>query len=339
MGDEDAHGDTRPVFVSAEAVAQSVDLQRVIAALRRTYEAQPLASGGAGRVVARGTSGARVRALAAVLPDREILGAKIHVQPTAGGSRYLISLFSQVDGALLALLDGQAITELRTGATSALALDALAPEGPLEVAVLGSGTEARSHLRAIAALRPLRQVQVFSPTPERRRRFATEMEEELSVDITATVSAEDAVSRASTVVAAARSHGEVPIFDPAAVNDRTTVISVGSTLPEQRELDERLLARAALIVADEPIELLEKSGDCIAAAAAGIELAGKTHSLARLVQRALPEPIDHSAVNVFKSVGSALQDVTVAALILQLATAAGRATPLPINLSSKEKRG
>ncbi|HEX3803659.1 MAG TPA: ornithine cyclodeaminase family protein [Solirubrobacteraceae bacterium] len=339
MGDEDVRGVSGPVFVSAEAVTQSVDLPNVIAALRRTYEAQPPTSGGAGRTVARGTSGARVRALAAVLPDGEILGTKVHVQPTAAGSRYLISLFSQGDGALLALLDGQAITELRTGATSALALDALAPQGALDIAVLGSGTEARSHLRAIAALRPLHHVAVFSPTPERRELFAAEMAAELSVEISACSTAEEAVGRASTVLAAARSHGEVPIFKPDALNGATTVVSVGSTLPEQRELHESVLARAALIVADEPRELLEQSGDCIAAAAAGIELAGKAYSLAQLIQQALPVPIDHAGINVFKSVGSALQDVAVASLIFQTATAAGRFTPLPILLSSKEKRG
>ncbi len=326
----------QPVFVSARAASQVIDLAEATAALRSTYAAQP-PEAAAGRIVVRGPGGTRVRALVAALPDGEILGTKIHVQPGTGGSRFLISLFSQATGALLGLLDGRAITELRTGATSALALDMLAPAGALELAVLGSGREARSHLRSIAALRALRSVHVFSPTRERRERFASEMSAELSVEIVACDSAEAAVANGNAIVAAARSHGEVPIFHPDALADAATIVSVGSTVPEQRELDERVLERAALIVADEPRELLEQSGDCLAAASAGIELEAKTRSLAQLLQRTLP--IDHRAVNIFKSVGSALQDVAVAAVVLRGACAAGLATALPIDLSSKEQRG
>jgi alanine dehydrogenase len=328
-----------PVFVPVEAGTRSLETADVIAALRRTYEAQPADVQSAGRVVVRGVSGTRVRALAAVLPDGELLGTKVHVQLTSGDSRFLIALFSQANGDLLGILDGRAITELRTGATSALAVDLMAPAGELDLAILGSGREARSHLQAIAALRPLRRVHVFSPNKDRREGFAREMSDQLGVEIVACVSAEQAVGSAATIVAAARSHGEVPIFDPASLGDAATVVSVGSTVPSQRELDERVLGCAAIIVADEPHELLEQSGDCIAATRAGIELEHKTHSLAQLVQQTLPVPINHRGVNVFKSVGSALQDVTVAGVVLESAIAAGRGLPLPIKLSPKEQHG
>lgn len=328
-----------PVFVPAEAAIRSLEMADVIAALRRTYEAQPPDVRDSGRVVVRGATGTRVRALAAVLPDGELLGTKVHVQLTSGDSRFLITLFSQASGDLLGILDGRAITELRTGATSALALDLMAPTGALDLALLGSGREARSHLRAIAALRQLRRVYLFSPNEDHRELFAREMHEQLGVEIVACVSAEQAVSSAATIVAAARSRGEVPIFDPAALGDAATVVSVGSTVPHQRELDERVLERAAIIVADEPRELLEQSGDCIAAAQAGIELGHKTHSLAQLIQQRLPVPVNRLDVNVFKSVGSALQDVAVAGAVLGAAIAAGHGIPLPIELSPKEQHG
>ena len=236
-------------------------------------------------------------------------------------------------------MDGRAITQLRTGATSALALDAIAPAGALDLAVLGSGIEARAHLRAVAALRPLGSVRVFSTTAERRERFAAELSAELSTTITVCDSAEQAIADATAVVAAARSHGETPIFDPDALAKGTTIVSVGSTVPDQRELDARVLERAAVIIADEPSEVLEQSGDCIAAAMADIDLTGKTHSLAELLQGKLPQPIDHGAINVFKSVGSALQDVAVATIVLHRANAAGTSVPLDITLTPKEQRG
>jgi alanine dehydrogenase len=328
-----------PVFVSAEAVAASVDVAEAIAELRRVYLTRAATGRDAERVVARGSGGARIRALAAVLPTGDLMGAKLHVQPTGAGSSYLIALFSQTDGTLLGLVDGQAVTELRTGATSAVALDALAAPGPLRVAILGSGVEARSHLRAVAATRELEQVHVFSPTRERRERFAADLGEQLAVEVQCHDSADAAVCAGSTVIAAARSRGERPIFDPGSLNAGTVVVSIGSTLPEQRELDERVLERAALVIADEPSELLRQSGDCLAAAAAGIELAGKTFPLSALLQNALPTAVDHGALNLFKSVGSALQDVSVAGLILSRAIETGRCIPLEVNLSSKEKRG
>lgn len=342
-----------PVFVSAQAVAASVDLSDTIEVLRNTYESLPTGDGdlvhdrpparrqaprNAGRTVAGGANGARIRALAAVLPTDDTLGAKLHVQPVDGNSGFLIALFAQADGRLLGLMDGRAITQLRTGATSALALDAIAPAGTLDLAVLGSGTEARAHLRAVAALRPLSSIRVFSTTAERRERFAAELSAELSTTITVCDGAEQAITDATAVVAAARSHGETPIFDPDALAESTTIVSVGSTVPDQRELDERVLERAAVIIADEPTEVLEQSGDCIAAATAGIDLTGKTRSLAELLQGKLP-PIDHGAINVFKSVGSALQDVAVATMVLKQANAAGRSVPLDITLTPKEQRG
>ena len=86
---------------------------------------------------------------------------------------YLISLFDQGSAELVALLDGNSITGYRTAATSALAADLLAPPGPLTVSVLGSGFEAKKHVRALAAVRELKSVQVFSPRAESRERFAS----------------------------------------------------------------------------------------------------------------------------------------------------------------------
>ena len=110
MGDEELETGRQPVFVPADAVARSIDLPRVIAALHRVYSAQPLGLKNSGRTVARGAGGARVRALAAVLPEGAILGTKAHVQPALAGSRYLITLFSERDGSLLGMLDEGPVT-------------------------------------------------------------------------------------------------------------------------------------------------------------------------------------------------------------------------------------
>jgi alanine dehydrogenase len=328
-----------PVFISAQAVADTLDYKAAADAVRRVYELMPPGEGWAGRIVARG-DGARVRALAAVLPDRSLMGAKLHAQAADGNSSFLIALYSAQDGTLKGLIDGRAITQLRTGATSAVALEALAPPTRLKLAVLGSGAEAHAHLRALAAVRQPDEVYVYSPTPASREAFAATMQDELGIKINVSETAEDAVQACSALIAAARSRDEVPIFDPDALRPGTVVVSVGSTVPDQRELDHRVLERAALIVTDEPMEVLSQSGDCIVAQRAGIDLRSKTFALTQLLQGTLPTAIDDSAINVFKSVGSALQDLAVAKVVLQRASGSGgAAVPLPISLTPKERRG
>ena len=149
---------------------------------------------------------------------------------------YLISLFDQGSAELVALLDGNSITGYRTAATSALAADLLAPPGPLTVAVIGSGFEAKKHVRALAAVRELKSVQVFSPRAESRERFACELAD-LGTAIVPAESPEAAVAGTSLVICAARSYDETPILLGRWLEPGMTVVSIGSTVREQREVD------------------------------------------------------------------------------------------------------
>ena len=111
-----------------------------------------------------------------------------------------------------------------------------------------------------------------------------------------------------------------------------TVVSLGSTLPEQRELDEASMARAACIVADMPEEVLHDTGDAIAATKSGVDLEGKLVSLSdvvggRVVVRRHPDDIA-----IYKSVGSALQDIAVAEMLLARARQQGLGVELPASI-------
>ena len=323
-----------PLFIGHDAVRSALESGSAVAALRAVYALPHGSATSPPRTVAR-DGGARLRTLSAVLPSGDVMGAKILAQPTSAPSTYLIALFDQRAGKLIALLDAEAITAARTGATSALAVDEMTPEGPLRLGILGAGAEARSHVHAIASVRPLESVRVFSPTPASREAFAAEITQKLGVEAQALSSPREVVEASSTVVCAARSRGEVPVFDGSWLSEGTLVASVGSTLPEQRELDVTALERAKLIVADAPEEVLDGSGDCIAAVEAGFDLAAKTIALNELIRKAEGSDIDHTAINIFKSVGSAIQDLAVAKLVLDRATAHGDAEPLPIHLTPK----
>ena len=324
---------TQTAFLSAAAVDRALDISQAIDAIRDVYAAPPDPAAAPPRTVARG-EGARLRTLSAILPTSDLMGAKLLAQPRSGRPTYLVALFDQDDGRLVALLDAGAITAVRTAATSAVALDALTPPQPQLLGVLGSGHEAHAHVRAMVAIREIAHMGVYSPTPERRTAFARWAQDELGVPATACSTPRDAVDGATTMIAAARSTGELPVLDGAWLRDDATVASIGSTLPEQRELDVATLERACLVVADEPAEVVGASGDGLAARAAGLDLAAKTRSLHELVGDAIALP---RGIRVFKSVGCALQDVAVARLVLRRARELDLTAPVDIHLTAKER--
>jgi ornithine cyclodeaminase/alanine dehydrogenase len=282
-----------------------------------------------GRLVARG-DGTFLRVLPGVPDGGGLMGTKIiAAAPRAGRVSYLIALFDQATAELVALLDGNSITGYRTAATSALAAGLLAVPGPLAVGVLGSGFEAVKHLRAIAAIRDVASARVYSPRAASRERFAGEVAH-LGVPVEPVTSPAAAVAGATLVICAARSHDESPILLGRWLEPGMTVVSIGSTVPEQREVDPETIARAEVIVADVVDEVVRDTGDLIAARVAGTDVCDRVGSLAGLVSGAIAGRTDDRQVVLYKSVGSAVQDLAVAAMCVRAALDGGLGTRAPI---------
>lgn len=318
------------LFLTDADVAALADWPSAVLALSAAYAADATPAMVPPRSMARG-DGLWLRGLTAVSPTGATMGCKlIAASPRARCASYLISLFDQQTMALTALIDGNRVTGLRTAATAALAVDRLAPARPLSLAVIGSGFEARNALECLAAVRALGTVRVFSPTPASRERFAEGFRPAL--DVVAAASAEAAVQGADVVLCAARSRDESPVLRGAWLPAGATVVSLGSTLPEQREVDEDTLRRAACIVADMPDEVAHDTGDALAATQAGVDLQAKLVALSELVAgRIVPRQRDTDIV-VYKSVGSALQDIAVAEMLLARARQLGRGLPMPASI-------
>jgi alanine dehydrogenase len=278
-----------------------------------------------GRLIARG-DGTWVRVLPGVPGDGGLMGAKIiAAAPGAGRVSYLIALFDQATTELIALIDGNTVTGYRTAATSALAADLLAVPGPLTVGVLGSGFEAGKHLRAIAAIRDVTAAWVYSPRAASRERFACDLAD-LGFPVAPVPSADAAVVDAALVICAARSRDESPVLLGRWLTPGMTVVSVGSTMPEQREVDAETITRADVIVADVVDEVLRDTGDLIAARSAGTDVGGRVSSLADLVSGAVAGRTASSQIVLYKSVGSAVQDLAVAAMCVRAALDGGLGT-------------
>ena len=279
-----------------------------------------------------------MRCLPAAPSGCRYFGAKLMGMATDApqpGVNYVIVLYDRETSRLVAFVDGEKVTAYRTAATSAAALDHLAPKAPGKLAVLGSGLEATMHTRAFAALRDFEQIAIFSPTPAKREALAASLSEELGVECVAAEDPQVAAKGAGVVLAAARARGEQPILYADWIAPGAVTVSIGSTVPSQREIDVSVVAQADMVVCDMVHEVVEETGDMIAARDAGIEVAGKSYALESLISGELAEQVKAARFPMFKSVGGGLQDVVVAGMLLDRAREAGLATELPIAFSTK----
>ena len=185
-----------PVFVSADTARTVFRWTEAVDALRAAYGTNSSSSATPPRSIAAEGS-AWLRVLPSMPSGNRYFGAKLMGSPgttTPPRVEYVIVLFDRQTGSIAAFLDGNVITGLRTAATSAVALDHLAPRRPLRLAVLGSGFEATMHTRALASIRELSNVAVFSPTPNRRAAFAAAVAGELGVPTRAAETPQEAVN-------------------------------------------------------------------------------------------------------------------------------------------------
>ncbi|OVZ65538.1 ornithine cyclodeaminase [Pigmentiphaga sp. NML030171] len=321
------------LFLTDEDVSHLTEWQASVNALRAAYAQPDDPARLPPRTMARG-KGVWLRSLTAVAPSGDFMGSKlIAASPRAGYASYLISLFDTNTMALAALIDGNQVTGIRTAATSAVAIDVLAPTRGLRVTLIGSGFEAQGQLEALAATRQIESATVYSPSLTSRARFVEKFALLLpSVKVSAASSAERAVRDADVVICAARSHDESPVLRGEWLRPGMTVVSIGSTLPEQREVDSEVIRRADLIVADMPEEVAHDTGDMLVATREGVIFEDKLVSLSSVVCKEGSFRRDGSSILLFKSVGSALQDVVIAEMLLLRARTQLVGTTLPVGI-------
>jgi ornithine cyclodeaminase/alanine dehydrogenase-like protein (mu-crystallin family) len=213
----------------------------------------------------------------------------------------LVLLFEQERGRPLAVLDATAVTAIRTAAASAVATRALAREDAGDLAILGSGTQARTHLEAMRAVRTLRRVRVWSRNPESARRFAED--EGIETAATAREAVEDA-DLICTVTAATE-----PILQGTWISPGAHVNAVGACTPKARELDAAAVARSRLFV-DRRESALAEAGDFLLAREEGAVT--DSHILGELgevLERKVPGRRSGEEITLFKSLGIAVEDL------------------------------
>jgi ornithine cyclodeaminase/alanine dehydrogenase-like protein (mu-crystallin family) len=231
------------------------------------------------------------------------------------GVRYVVSLYRLADGELLAVLDGRLTTDLRTGAASGVVARKLPIDEPISVGLVGAGHQSRMQLESLASVYRVESARVFSPTAENRERMARQMSAKLGIPVNAAASAEAAVRGQQIVVAATSSRSSEPVLRGTWLDACRLLCAVGSTRPESVEVDSGCFGMAEIVIVDTP-RASEEAGDLQQAVRSGALDAARQVTLASVA--AGDTRLPGSGLTVFKSVGTALQDLALAVRYYEL---------------------
>jgi ornithine cyclodeaminase/alanine dehydrogenase-like protein (mu-crystallin family) len=290
---------------------------------------------------------ARLNTMPAALPSREKIGLRIQTEILAvsGGvqtyptrSPLVDVLFDARSAAPVALIlsstqrgltaDGIPLrtSDLMTATISAVGTKWMSRSESGELALLGSGKQARNHLIAMKAIRDLKQVKVFSPTRVNRERFAKEMAEALALDIIPVESCRKAIEQVDMVVAATNTN--TPVFDGGWLSEGMHVTSIvgsnvgmvqsGVIAHKRRELDDATLTRAAVIgIASRELAVQDQQGDIYDQVEAGKLSWGEIAELREIVGGQKPGRGRDADITVFKNNGGqGIAELAIADLIL-----------------------
>jgi ornithine cyclodeaminase/alanine dehydrogenase-like protein (mu-crystallin family) len=230
-----------------------------------------------------------------------------------------VMLFSAETGELMALMNASAITAIRTAAVSGVATQLLAREDAGELAIIGTGVQARTHIEAMACARPIKRVRVASRNFEHARAFADEFSQRYSFPVEPADSVEAAVRGADLIVTATTA--AAPILKREWVSAGAHLNVVGSSIPTTREVDSATIAASSLFV-DRRESTINEGGDYLFALREGA--IGPDHIKAEIGEvliGAKPGRTSPDEITVFKSLGLAIEDLASADYLYRKATA------------------
>jgi ornithine cyclodeaminase/alanine dehydrogenase-like protein (mu-crystallin family) len=296
-------------FVDAEAVAGALSWSEATDTLERALLDGLDPASAADRTIVDVSSGQLLMMPAETQTGVGVKLSTVAPLNTQRGVPRVQALFVLVDHdtlAPLALMDGAALTTLRTPAVSAVAVRRLAKADARHLVVFGSGPQAWGHVQTLRLDRPIETVTVVGRDKRRAEELAARIGDS---GLAARVGTPEGVSGADVVVCATTA--AEPLFDSTWLQPATCVVAVGSHEPHRRELDAALLRRAAAaggVVVEDPQVAMREAGDVIMAVADGAIRAEQLTGIAAVVHRETPL----AGLSVFKSVGMGWEDLVVA---------------------------
>jgi alanine dehydrogenase len=264
--------------------------------------------------------------MAAGDPVHGYIGMKLYTV-AKGAARFVVPLFRSATGEMAALIEADALGQIRTGAASGVATKYLANPNARTAAIIGTGYQARTQLEAVAAVRRLERVRAFGRDPERRAKFCREMSEKIGVTVEASKSAEEAVMGAEIVITATSATQVVLEGDQLAPGMH--INAMGANWPQKRELDAAAVDRAGLLVVDSIEQAKMEAGDLIQAFGEDASRWNAVQELANIVAGKAPGRASATQITLFKSNGIATWDLAAAVRVYEMAVARGMGKTVP----------
>lgn len=259
-----------------------------------------------------------MRVLPAAFEGLGVFGLKTISMQSGLGVRYAIVVHDLESGALRAVLDALAITGARTGATAAVGTEHLCSPGVERAAIIGTGSVARTQLPALQAVRPVEEIRVHSRNPANRAGFIAQMRPLLDVRWVDCATVEEAIEGAPLVTLATKAPH--PVLEANQLAAGMHVNSVGAARPNLAELAPEAFGHFDRIVCDSVDLVYREAGDAVAAAELGLgrDRSVSLGSVAAGLEAGRTSPDE---ITLFKSTGTGLQDLALAAALLEIADA------------------
>jgi len=278
-------------------------------------------------------NGGAFRVMSAIMPEIGFFGLKTLTgypgRRLAGETYFAVLLFSCDTGALRAIVAGNQLTGIRTGAATGVAARYLSRANSRVLGVVGAGVQGRYQVAALLEVRPVKEIRVFDIDSVKAEAFARQIELDFHVGARAVAQVREAVTGCDLIVTATAA--KAPVFEGQWLEEGTHVSGMGSNAPNKRELDGTVFKRSRIVV-DFKDQALQEAGDlqdalrtgAIAAEAIDVELGD-------IITGKKPGRQNDREITLFKSVGMAIEDIAMAAFAYQQALAAGLGTRLDLD--------
>jgi alanine dehydrogenase len=258
--------------------------------------------------------------LQGAVPSANVLGYKAYTS-SKEGIRFLVYAFDAERGNLDAVVEADRLGMMRTGAAGGVAAKWLAREDAKVAGVFGSGWQAHSQIEALAAVRRLERVKVYSRTRDKLEKFCAEMREKTKLDVVPAASPEDTVKGSDVVVTITTS--ATPVFSGEWLAPGAHINAAGSNSLLRREIDEATLRKCDVVVVDSRPTAIKEAGDLLPALEKGRLHAGALTEIGEVIAGTRPGRTRAEQTTLFESQGMAIQDLIIAAELARLARAQG----------------
>lgn len=269
--------------------------------------------------------GSSMHALGSVMTNGGYAGFKTWVHTKKSGGS-IFSLFDSDSGKLLALIEARALGMMRTAAVSGVATRVLAPEDARVAALIGTGPQAVTQLAALAAVRDLSEVRVYSPTAEKRDAFVERLASRYAFTLRSCSSLDEALEGAPIVTTITRA--SEPFITAENIGDCRHLNAVGAILPAKAEVDQAVMQQADAIVVDDKENAVRGSREIRELYGTDLSTWTNVSILGDLLANGNSRPAD-ARLTIFKGMGMGLSDLAVAARVYAGAVEKGLGIALP----------